>query len=193
MSIDLAPLPSSGTVLLLSILPSDAQLAEESVLGLQDLAAVGEAIGGLAVLVTLVYLSIQTRQTRIAAEETAKFSSLRETYSIVSMYVEARRTLLAHSDLITRANGGAELSEDEGFALSIVFHDLFYGAAYSYASASNSGSVHAEAGDIEYFTGILKSNPSALAEWDRIKENVELMGPGFVPLVESVLDEEKPN
>lgn len=142
-------------------------------------------------LVTLVYLAIQTRQTRIAAEETAKFSSLQETYSIVSMYCKARSTLLAHADIITKANDGRELSEEENFVLSIVFHDLFYGAAYSFVSASNSGSGHAEAGDVEYFTRLLLHNPSAKTEWNRSKHSVELMGSGFVPLVESVLHAEE--
>jgi len=159
----------------------------------QDLGSLGEVVGAIAVLATLVYLAIQTRETRIAAEETAKFAGLRATHSIVNLYVEARRTLLDHKDLIAKANSGAELSEPERFALSIIFHDLFYGAAYSFASAASSGSVHSETGDIEYFALLLSNNPSALDEWSRMKHNVAKMGPGFVPEGDAALGLGHPN
>ena len=42
----------------------------------QELGAIGELIGGLAVLLTLLYLAIQTKQARIAAEETANFAAI---------------------------------------------------------------------------------------------------------------------
>ncbi len=54
----------------------------------QDLGSIGEIIGAVAVLFTLIYLSLQTRQARLAAEETAKFASLQATHSIDNLYVD---------------------------------------------------------------------------------------------------------
>ena len=153
----------------------------------QDLGSIGEIIGALAVVFTLVYLSLQTRQARLAAEETAKFSSLQATYSIVDLYVQARKSILDHTEILAKANEGEELSSSERLALSIVFHDLFYGAAYSYASASSSGSGHSESGDIEYFVYLLTVTPCAISEWDHIKHNVEKMGSDFVSKVDEAL------
>lgn len=102
----------------------------------QDLGSIGEIVGAVAVLFTLVYLSLQTRQARLAAEETAKFAALQGTHSIVSLYVEARRTLLEYRELIAKANAKQDLSEAEQFALALVFDDLFYAAAFSFGSES---------------------------------------------------------
>jgi hypothetical protein len=153
----------------------------------QDLGSIGEIIGAVAVLFTLVYLSLQTRQARLAAEETAKFSALQGTHSIVSLYVEARRSLLEHKELIAKANTQQELSEAERVALTLVFDDLFYAAAYSFGSGTSAGSVHSADGDVQYFTRILSSNPSAMAEWEKQKNIVKKMGPGFVERVDEAI------
>jgi len=150
--------------------------------------AIGEIVGAVAVVLTLGYLAVQTRQSRLAAQETAKFSSLDTTRSMVNLYVEARRSLLDHSDLIAKANGSEELSDGERYALSIVFHDLFYGAAYAFRSAQMAGSLHGKDGDVEYFVSLIQGNACATAEWHRMKHSVEKMGPDFVPLVDASLD-----
>jgi hypothetical protein len=153
----------------------------------QDLGSIGEIIGALAVVFTLVYLSLQTRQARLAAEDTAKYSGLQATYLIVDLYVQARKSILEHKEILAKANSGHELTDVETLALSLVFHDLFYGAAYSYSSAASSGSVHLEAGDIEYFVHLLTEMPCAISEWDRVKHNVEKMGTDFVSRVDAML------
>jgi hypothetical protein len=128
-----------------------------------------------------------TVQARLAAEETAEFASLQATHSIVNLYVDARRSLLEHKEIIVKANSTQDLSDSEKFALSVVFHDLFYAAAYSFSSAKSSGSVHSEDGDIEYFTILLVDNACAIAQWHKMKENVAKMGPGFVEQVDAAL------
>ena len=42
---------------------------------IQDWGALGEIVGALAVIGTLGYLAVQTKQTRVAAEQTAKFAA----------------------------------------------------------------------------------------------------------------------
>ena len=57
----------------------------------QELGSLGELVGALAVLATLVYLAMQTRQTRIAAEQSAYFSQNQATIGTVEMYRRRRR------------------------------------------------------------------------------------------------------
>jgi hypothetical protein len=149
--------------------------------------AIGEIVGAAAVLSTLVYLALQTRQARVAAEETAKYSGLQATHSIVDLYVDARRMLIEHRELIARANEGQVLSESDRLALSLVFHDLFYAAAYSHLSSTSAGSVHAEGADVDYFASLLSENPAAIAEWHRHKHLVAKMSTEFVALVDETL------
>lgn len=149
--------------------------------------AIGEIVGAAAVVLTLGYLAAQTRQARLAAQETAKFSSLETTRSMVNLYVEGRRSLLEHSDLIAKANALEELTDGERYALSIVLHDLFYGSAYAFRSAQMAGSLHGKDGDVEYFVSLIQGNECAMAEWERMKHSVAKMGPDFVPLVDANL------
>jgi hypothetical protein len=81
------------------------------------------------------------------------------------------------------------LSEAEQVTLSLVFHDFFYGAAYSYGSAASAGSGHVETGDVEYLVKLLSENSSARDEWLRMKGNVEKMGYDFVSRVDKALAE----
>ena len=55
--------------------------ASRGVMSIQELGSMGEFVGAIAVLITLIYLSIQTRLTRRAAEETANFASSQATNS----------------------------------------------------------------------------------------------------------------
>ena len=49
-------------------------------MNIQDLGSLGELVGAFAVVFALIYLAIQTRQARIAAEESAKHSQIQATY-----------------------------------------------------------------------------------------------------------------
>ena len=49
----------------------------------QDLSSIGEIVGAVAVLFNLVYLCLQTRQSRLGAEENVKYAGLQATLSMV--------------------------------------------------------------------------------------------------------------
>ena len=63
------------------------------------LGAVAEIVGAAAVLITLIYLSVQTRMTRIAAEETSKHATQQATNSTVEMYSRWRSMALNGADV----------------------------------------------------------------------------------------------
>lgn len=158
---------------------------------LSELGSLGELIGAIAVLATLAYLAIQTRQARVAAEETAKFAGLEATHAMLDLYFDWRRTLFSnpeHKEIVAKANLGQDLTEAERFALSFLFHDLFFAAAYSNINAESGGSIHDVGSDVEYVVWILRDNPCAVKEWDRVKSMVASLDPQFVAQVDSLVD-----
>lgn len=87
-------------------------------------------IGAIAVLAALAYLAIQTRQARLAAEETARFAAPEATHAMLDLYFDWRRTLFSnpeHREIAAKANTGQALAETERFAPSVLFRDLFAG------------------------------------------------------------------
>lgn len=159
---------------------------------LQDLGAIGEFLGFVAVLITLVYLAIQTKQARLAAQESAKHAGLQATHSIIDIYTRWRNTLLSdpsYPEVIAKANRSEPLTDAEQVVLSLIFHDLFYGASFSYASAVFEGSIHESPADVEYTVSILKEMPCGVAEWNRWKTNVSRMSREFVELVDRELED----
>ena len=149
--------------------------------------AFGEIFGATAVVISLLYLASQTRQGRIAAQETAKYAGLQATHSMLDLYFDWRRTLFSnpeYPEIIAKANANENLTDAEKLTLGFIFHDLFFGAAYSYVSASTGGSVHEEKADVEYIVWILQTNPCALIEWNKVKGMVAKMDGGdFVSMV----------
>ena len=78
--------------------------------------ATGEIIGAIAVVATLIYLSIQTQQSRKAAEETAKYSELQHSGNLVNLYSRWRSMLLANPELLgvlQKSKRNDELSAEE--------------------------------------------------------------------------------
>ena len=159
-------------------------------MSIQELGSLGELVGALAVLVTVVYLSVQTRQARIAVEQTAKFAELQATHSVVDLYSRWRASLLGNPEnkvILEKASEGAELSKSEQIAISFMFQDLFFIASYSYSSSVSAGSIHVATADVEYTASILNEYAPATGEWNRIKQIVAKVNPRFVAAVEAQL------
>ena len=104
----------------------------------EALGTLAEIIGAIAVLVTLIYLSIQTRLTRLAAEETSKYASQQALNDVVSMYSQWRGTILTTTDVaevLVKAKGASELTEKEKLVFATYFHELFFVSVSAYRSA----------------------------------------------------------
>lgn len=160
-------------------------------MSLDDLGSLGEIISAISVLATLVYLAAQVKQSRFAAEQTAKFAGLQATQGIVSLYTGWRRILFSdpeHREIIAKANSGEALSDSEQIALSLLFHDLFFAACFSYSSATSAVAIHHESTDIEYVLLMMKDMPCSVAEWNRIKRIIGMMNPVFVTLLDAEIE-----
>jgi len=101
---------------------------------LTQLANLGEFIGGLAVLVTLVYLALEVRQTNLLA----KADSLQKAFANYSSW---RRMLVDEeiNQLWFKSLNEAELSPQEEHRLYIVTCELAYAGCAALASSQASG------------------------------------------------------
>lgn len=147
-------------------------------MNLQDLGSLGEFVGAIAVMVTLVYLAIQTRLTRKAAEvtqraaeETAKFSSMQMLQGVADMYSRWRLARMnpEFAELLVKSRGSESLTESEQVIYSAAFEELFFTALVSFQGAVESASFHTESVDIIYLLDTFKDNPKAIAEWQRMR------------------------
>ena len=155
-------------------------------MSLQELGAIGELIGGLAVLLTLIYLAIQTKQTRVAAEETANFASSQATYTTVDTYLNWRTLIVYNPDVskvIAKARADVPLEDHEQILFSNVFEHLFFAAAASHRGSTENASLHLAFGDENYVLLMLQANPKAVEDWRAMEDLVAAVSPELVSFV----------
>jgi hypothetical protein len=160
------------------------------------LGAIGEIIGAIAVLATLIYLAIQTRLTRKAVEESSQHAYQQATHTAIGMYSDWRRAVLATPQLATimvKAKKEGKLDEDEQILFTICFQDLFLAAAASYR-----GVVHNTAGydasiGVVHLAGVLRENPLAIIEWHNVSVVVNGISAEFVTAVNKELGNSEMN
>ena len=156
---------------------------------IQELGALGEFVSAIAVVVTLGYLSIQTRMTRKAAEESANFASQEALRAVPGMYARYR-TLMSTPELagvVVKARGAHDLSETEKILYATIFQELIYTAATSYESSAVSASKHDRGGDVAFVVSVLTANPRAIEIWHQNQTIARAISPAFVKSVNEAL------
>lgn len=145
-----------------------------------ELGAVGELVGGIAVLVTLVYLAIQVRQNTMQ-NRSQNSSDLRAT--IMSGF----DPIYQHPDVFFRsARGASDLSDDERELFALMFTRILITYQEGFFK-DREGSVGPEW--LRSYRGYLRRllrSPGARAQWDETKE---LFAPEFRIFVEVALEE----
>ena len=145
--------------------------------------AIGEIVGAAAVVATLAYLSIQLRQARRASDSQG-------TLVTTEMASNWRNMLLQNSDLsdmLAKANAGERLSDSEQIRLHNLSDDLFVMCAVAHADNQYSGSLHDKSGAVEYLMRQFSSNPSLVAEWDRLRGFTALISDDFCRAIDARL------
>ncbi len=149
----------------------------------EAISTVAEIVGALSVVITLIYLSIQTRLSRIAAEETSEHAAQQGFNAQQNMYSEWRRTVLSNSelaDVLVKANTDEELTEREQVLFSTYFQELFYTSVTSYRSVLHRTTGYTEEADVSHLLSIMEPNPRSVHEWRKVEHVVEELGPQFV-------------
>ena len=151
-----------------------------------------EAVGAFAVLITLIYLSIQTRLTRKAVEESSEHATQQATHASVGMYSELRRTLLASPELaevLVRSRNGEALTEKEQVLYSAYFEELFFAGATTYRSVmhhtADSGPI-----SVTHLLGVLSANPRAIEERHNLSNILAGISSDFVNAIDRSLEEQ---
>lgn len=152
---------------------------------IQDLGAIGELVGAIAVIATLVYLSVQTRLSRKALEDTANFASLEAMRDVPTMYSRYRAMVSRPelAEVMVKARTDEALSEKEQILFVAVFEELIYLAATSFLSSQTGASPHDKTGDVAYVVLVLRENPRAIEIWQQQHEIVAAISREFVESV----------
>lgn len=151
--------------------------------------AVAESVGALAVLLTLVYLAVQPRMARLAAEESTRFSVQLSAVSTMGLYSTFR--LMANSpetaQVLAKAQSGQDLSDIEFQIFRNLFEQLFYSAAAAYIGARRSVHYHSGDSDVSLVSEMIRQYPRAVEIWKLTQPHLEEIGE-FVPSVNARIE-----
>jgi hypothetical protein len=159
-------------------------------MSIQDLGSLGEFFSAIAVFVTLVYLAVQTRQTRKAAELSAYFSQLQANVSTVDMYSRWRSYLQDPGllEIIELANSNLDLNDGQQIRLSAAFHELFAAAAGAHLNSVRPDSLYNAKADIEYLANVFDTIPCAAREWHQFKPMAAKVSKELVEAMDTYLE-----
>ena len=150
----------------------------------EAIGAIGEIVGALAVVTTLLYLSVQIRESRkvSVAEGSSKGMELHSNW---------RNTLLQNTDAaatLAKANVGEELSERERVQLQFLSDELFFASVISNEFSVHSGSFYTDDSYVTYLNDILRSNPGLVPEWRRFRTSVDFVSPEYGERIDTALE-----
>jgi hypothetical protein len=157
---------------------------------IQELGSLGEFVSAIAVMATLIYLAIQTRLARKAAEETAEFQAKLSVRSVVDLYSNWRSLKASPemAEILVKARSPADLSEKEQVLFEAVFEELFWTATSAYLTNNDNPSGPNQSVDAHYLLTALNKNPQAIEEWRRSVPLLSMFAPEFVDTVDALLE-----
>ena len=145
--------------------------------------ALGEVLGAIAVIATLLYLAIQTKHARLVVENTANLGTIEGH----SRFRQALITDPNLTDLLAKANSGTDLTEGEAQRIKMLFVELFLACVAGIATQTNKKIRRVET---EYLINFLKDNPSGISHWNEQRDMLYKLVPGFCREVEKDLEEQ---
>lgn len=148
----------------------------------EAIGALGEVLGAIAVIATLLYLAVQTKHARLVVENTANLGTIEGH----SRFRQALMTNPALTDLLAKANSGAALTEGEAQRIKMLFIELFLACVAGIATQTDKKIRRVEA---EYLVNFLKDNPSGISHWHEQRDMLYKLVPGFCREVEKDLEE----
>ncbi len=155
----------------------------------EAIGAIGENIGAFAVLITLVYLAVQTRQSRLVAERSLRFSELDASRAVAELYGRWRSLLITDNHaigLLEKAKQGGEIDDGEATKLKLIAEELMVIATFSHVSTNGPGSLHPNDLDAAYVARFFSDHPVLWGFWDELVfvSSAGSMAPSFVRQVE---------
>ena len=145
--------------------------------------AIGEIVGAIAVVATLVYLATQIRVASVAAESQGSYSSA-EVYSRYRHAVINNPGIVA---AIAKANAGNHLTAQEDLQLATVLDELLVAALVSTTSTERWVTMQPSATDFIYLKLIFSENPGLMRYWYKRKDFCATVSTRFVETMDQML------
>jgi hypothetical protein len=142
----------------------------------EAIGVIAEIVGAMAVVITLIYLSVQIRLTRKEGQVHASYYSLER-------YANWRSHLLNNRDLavaVAKANKGEQLTEDETIRLTTLMDDLITTSYASHTVSLQSDPHYHRSSEVDYLIAFLKANPGMVPHWKRFCVFAEQSAPAFL-------------
>ncbi len=131
---------------------------------IQELGSLGEILGAIGVIATLLYLTTQLKQNTKAMR-----SSTYQTYSGLAMNISD--FLAENAELFVRMNAGKELSEEEQLRFSMFAMKLFYQMETIYLHyKEDTVSEEIFNSRMRGFKQAMTGNPAMYGVWDSFRE-----------------------
>jgi hypothetical protein len=151
---------------------------------LEDLGNIGELIGALAVVISLVYLAVQIRQNTAYMRENSEYTKLLLQENFVSSEEQLARALLTNDEIyrIWRLGSttGEELHDDDRERFGLLIYAIMYRYHFLYRARAIE--------PMEYKRSLvqidrLAAMPAVRRWWSRQREGFSF-DPGFAELVD---------
>ncbi len=139
---------------------------------IQMLGSLGEFVGAIAVVATLIYLTIQVRHSREAMEETsrlAKAAVLSTTFERFSRFGGHIIDNAEVARLWREGCAGRELDEDDRTRFNALGQEFIYGAAAAFDHAIAAGSEDVVEVLPAVFARSVHGEPGLRAIWEEIR------------------------
>ena len=143
--------------------------------------AIGEIIGATAVIATLLYLAVQTRQTRMAVQDSSAIATA-EAHSRSRLVLAQDAALSA---VLAKANNGEALSDGEKIQLDNFCLDRFIAAVVG-ERTTTPDAPHLE---VEYLIDFMTQNSGVIEEWHRLNHLIEGLAPNLTAEVNKWLSQ----
>ena len=153
--------------------------------------AVGELVGAAAVVATLLYLSVQMRLSREAAQ-------VQSSYATIDVYSQWRSHLIGNerlAQIVAKADRGEALAAEEDIPVAMLMDDLLIALAITQVSGATAqafytGATRASTPEIEYLLRLFREHPGLVPYWGRIRDYMNFVRPDFVAAVDTRLADE---
>ena len=154
------------------------------------LGILADIVSAAAVLVTLIYIAMQTRLTRLAVEDSAKHATQQATNSAVEAYSRWRNMTLTGLEVpetLAKIRSDEKLSEKERIAARAYFEELFYASAAVYRSGQSAASDHVASTTAAHLLFVIRQYPLAVEFWIETKPYIGNVSSEFVQEVDVLL------
>jgi hypothetical protein len=150
---------------------------------------ISQVASALAIVVTLIYLANQNKQTHVAA---ATDTTIKGT-EIASYWRGLLVSDAGLAEALARANVGTAVDAAEKLRLNMFFDDLFLIAGGIEASAIQWGALHGDSANVSYIPAVMGENPVMVPRWHHQGAWMKEFSPQFTKVVNEKLAKEMPS